>query len=823
MNKFYLKDWDLTDLNQKGIAVKANVPGDITADLYASGVIENPYYAMNCERCMWIGETDFLYETSFEVPRSMWNEDEIYICFDGIDLYADIYLNGQLLGKTEDMFLAYRYEVKNLLLQGENKLSVKMYSTLKAMENIDCEEYNGIFNRPRIMMRKVQCHFGWDWAPKMIGYGIWKDVYLIAQNKHCIEEFHFETHNDGWVTFFVDLSYNVQTYRDLDGYVVEKSAEDYLEDTLIFSLETEPYSDIYQTVSKKVVGAKSFVNMKIETPRLWWPNGYGEQPLYNYKVELYRAGVLVSEKKGRLAFREVRLLEESKSEDVLGFEFEINGEKIFLKGSNWVPAEVFTGTVTDDKYDVLLTYAKKANYNLMRVWGGGLYENDHFYELCDEYGITVIQDFMLSCADVPGNTPAWAELMKQEAIYQVKRLRHHPCIIWWNGGNEKIGAICLQYGCDNSFNEIVLQGIVANYAPSVPYRRQCPISYTDIDNDGTSGDVHTASIGSCLTESVEGYRERIAEHTYNFLTEIAVMGPNSVETNQKMYPKEELWPQGPSWAEHIMENPYDCTDWDFLDIQHIYIEKFYGTAKNLQDFTFKGMLYHAEALRAETEYSRFRKGRTMGCANWMYNDIWPSGTWSVVDYYGEPKQAYYQQRKSYAPVLVSFAQNEKGETCLFVANDTPIQRNMTLEFGLKKLDGEVLQNESLTIALEENGYFSKVAYDGVTERDVYFYVKGWDSEGEHYHNLYSQLFWKDCQFKSDYKIKTTQLSDTKLKVEIQANQFAKSVFLSLPDNFRYQYSDNYLDVEAGDTCEVYIMAEHPIPAEKLTVTDMGVL
>lgn len=823
MNKYYLKDWNLKDLNEKGISVKASVPGDITADLFAGKMIEDPYYAMNYKECTWIGETDFLYESSFVVPDSIWKEDEIYLCFDGVDLYADIFLNGELLGKTEDMFLAYQYEVKSQLKKGENILSVQMHSTLKAMEHIDCEDYNGIFNRPRIMMRKVQCHFGWDWAPKMSGYGIWKDVYLMGKNRHCLEDVYFETHNDGWVTFFTELSYNVQPHRDLDGYVIEGSAEEYQDDTLIFSIENEPFSECYQTVSKKVRGAKSFTNIKVEKPKLWWPNGYGEQPLYQYKVELYRNGLLVSEQHGRLAFREVKLLEEPKSEDVLGFEFEINGERIFLKGSNWVPAEIFTGTITNDRYQTLLTYAKDANYNMMRVWGGGLYENEEFYELCDEYGITVIQDFMLSCADVPGNTVAWTELMKQEAIYQVKRLRNHPSIIYWNGGNEKIGAICLQYGCDNWFNETVLSGIVAYYTSGVPYRRQCPISYTDMDNDGTSGDVHTASIGSCLTEDLEGYRARIAEHTYNFLTEIAVMGPNSLETNEKIYPKDQLWPQGPVWREHIMENPYDCMDWDFLDMQHIYIEKFYGKAENLNEFTFKGMLYHAEALKAESEYSRFRKGSTMGCANWMYNDIWPSGTWSVVDYYGEPKQAYYQQRKSYAPVLVSFSQNEQGETCLFIANDTPKQKKMILECGRKKLDGTVLWKEELHVDISENGYFSKPIFEGVSEKDTYFYVKGQDSEGENYHNLYSQLFWNGCTFESDYSVETEAVSETKLKVKIQALKFAKSVFLSFPDNFEYNYSDNYLDIEAGETCVVYITSSHQIPVEKLIVTDMGAL
>ena len=266
----------------------------------------------------------------------------------------------------------------------------------------------------------------------------------------------------------------------------------------------------------------------------------------------------------------------------------------------------------------------------------------------------------------------------------------------------------------------------------------------------TSGDVHYAMVGSCLTEPAETYRNRIAENTVNFITEFATMGPNSIETNRKIYSEEEIWPQGELWAERLMDNPYDCLPWNFLEMQHIYIDKFYGKSKHLSDFTFKGMLMQAEMLKAELEYARFRKGRTMGCANWMYNDIWPSGTWSVIDYYNEPKQVYYQQRKTYAPVLISYSQNEHEETCLFVANDTPHELTLQIRYGLKTIEGEVCWEKEQKLSVDKNGYYSEVVAVGRTQTNEYFYVEAFDNSGKRYKNLYSQCLWKDCKYESDY-------------------------------------------------------------------------
>ena len=813
-----LKNWKLMKENWEQ-PIKAEVPGDITVDLYNAGKIPNPYFGLNHKEIRWTTEENFTYQTIFTVGKEILEKEEVYLNFEGIDTYAEIYLNGMFLGKTDDMFLKYRFEVKKLLrMSEENLLEVKMISVYSVMDKIDTTGYFGTFNVARLFIRKAQCHFGWDWAPALCGYGIWGEVYLSGESTFRIEDVSYKTELSGWVTLFCELNYNIRATVDDYGKAIDGTSKEEKEDTLVYRIEKTPGSGEFLEISTKVTGKKNFVNMKVENPQLWWPVGYGEQPLYDYEVALYRGGEQASLKQGKLAFRTVELDESPLDEKMLGYGLKVNGEKIFVRGSNWVPIECFMGTVKEEKYQRLIDLALNANVNMLRVWGGGIYEKDIFYQLCDEKGIMVWQDFMFACSDLPEDDPVWLKRAVEECRYQILRLRNHPSLVYWCGGNEKTGSYGLQISKGDFFVDTVLHGLVKTLDRTRPYARQSPCSYTDVGNDLPSGESHYNSLETSLIQGVENYRSLVSKATVPFVSECALMGPNSVQTNKKIYPSDKLWPFNEYWEDRLMDNPYSAVPMTFVKRQKYYAETLYGKLKNLEDFTAKGMLVHAELFRVECEFARRNKGKTQGFLNWMYSDIWPSGSWSIIDYFGEPKQAYYQMKKSYAPLLVTFVENADGETELVVVNDRLQAFDGKIRYGVKTKDGDLLSEEEIVLSVESNGTFKKVLYKEKFLEGVYLFAT-YTVGGNLEKTLYSPTLWKG-KFNSDYTYQTEKINASQMKITVKANQFAKGVFISFKDNYKYDYSDNYFDLEAGEEKEILVTSYGGAFAE-LEITDFA--
>ncbi|MBR1974528.1 MAG: hypothetical protein IKA20_01635 [Clostridia bacterium] len=816
MKKVKIQNWRLVF---DGRTIPAKVPGDITIDLYNAGIVKNPYFGDNQKGNEWIPRQDFTYISEINADETLLAQESIRLVFNGIDVYSDIYLNNQLLGSTENMFLQYRFDVKELLKLGKNELRVEMKSTLNKMDTFDTTGYYSIFNEARIFVRKAQCHFGWDWAPKICAYGIWEDVYLEYGVSCNINDAYVIADAEGNVTFLTELNYDTNPLVDANGKAIDNTYVPEDGDTLHYYLSKKPSSKDYIKKSFKVTGKKNLACFKMEDFELWWPIGYGEHPLYNYVIELERGGKVIAERSGKLGFRSVRLLEKPKSDNSLGYELEINGKVIFVRGANWIPIECFTGVVEDEKYDRLTDLAAQGNFNMLRVWGGGIYEKDIFYNLCDEKGIMVWQDIMLACADIPEDKPEWVDNMLREVDYQVRRLRNHTSLVYWCGGNEKTGAYgrCITKG--DFFVNVLLRGAIMNLDRTRPYATQSPCSWTDVGQDSTSGESHHNSFERSLLEKPEVYRSLVAEKVVPFVSEAALMGPNTVETNKKIYPEDKLWPMNELWDDRLMENPYGSVPMTFAKRQMKYAEDHYGKVKSLEDFTAKAMQVHAECMRAEAEFTRSNEGRTGGFMNWMYSDIWPSGSWSAIDYWCEPKQVYYQMMRSYAPRLVTFVENNKGETELVVINDTLQPYSTPIRYGIKTFDGKIL-SESETQVTNLTGVYKERIDCDKERKDVYLFAE-YVENGEGRSIVYSSKFWSGVRFTSDYDVETEKLDACSVKVTIKANAFAKSVFISLKDNYKYLYSDNYIDVEAGKEKSVIITAEEPIDESQIIVTDFA--
>ena len=807
-------------LEYNGEKLKATVPGDVTLDLYANGKIKNPYFGINHKDLHWVTDTDFEYVNVFDLPDNIFNEEEILIEFDGIDTFAEITLNGTLLGRTENMFLKYSYSVKDLVKKCDNELVVKMLSTTKKMKEINDEGYFGVFNTKRLFIRKAQCHFGWDWAPDMPGYGICGNVSICGVKRCRLDNAHYKAANDGNITLFVDLNYTIRPQMDFNGRIIKEADEKLKNDVLRYTVALEPLKslDEAETVTEEclITGKKNFKNFYVKNPSLWYPAGYGEQPLYEYKVELIRDGKVIDEKTGRFAFREVKLEQSPTGKDTIGYRFIINGVPVFIKGSNWTPAECFIGSIKDEKYYNLIKKAKDANFNMLRVWGGGIYEKDVFYDICDNLGILVWQDFMFACADIPEDNAEFIENVKKEVTYQVKRLRNHPSIIYWCGGNEKTGTYGLQISRGDYFVDVFLRGLILNLDESRPYARQSPCSLTDVGNDKTTGESHAGCFEACLERGIENYRKVLAENVVPFVSECAIMGPCSLQGLTRMFPKDKIWPMNEYWSDRLMDNPYSAVLMDFPTREKRYAEFLYGECKNVRDFIAKGMTAHAEMLRAEIEYARFNEDKCGGFMNWMYSDIWPSATWAVVDYYLEPKQAYYQMKKSYAPVLLTYVDTKDGLN-LALINDTQKILTAKITYGEKTLDGRVLYSEFIDATVEGGNVFGKIVNREMQEKNSYLFAEAVIG-GEKVTTVFSSAMWRNCKFNADYSY-AVRTGNGKTAVTFKANSFVKGISLSLPDNYKYEYTDNYFDMQKGEEKTVYISAV--ADEETISVTDFS--
>lgn len=842
-----LQNWKLKEVGSSE-EISANVPGDITNDLYRAGKIPDPYFGLNHLKLREVADRDFVYTAKFFVkPDDIGAEQDAFLKFKGVDLFSEIFLNGVRLGDTDNMFKEYVFCVNDILKDGENTLEVKMRSATAYMKSLDCKNYFAVFNVPRIFLRKEQCCFGWDWAPDIPGYGIWQDVELYTESKNKITNVRCVANDRGEAVFHLEINYSVRPYYTNEGdYVVPPKT---YEDKLRVLLAKEPvYFGEGESLTEKafegaeicetdVGGYKSFLCFHLRNAALWYPIGYGRQPLYPYKAQLVRNGKVIDEKVGRIGFRSVALSEPVIGDTMLGYKLIVNGVEVYPRGANWVPIDCFTGRIEDQKYKKLIDLAAEGSFNMLRVWGGGIYEKDIFYDFCDEKGVMVWQDFMFACADIPENEKEWAKKAEEECVYQVKRLRNHPSLVYWCGGNEKTGSFGAKISLGDRFTNVILRGIVDHYDGTRPFARQSPCSHTDGGNDCGSGESHFSAFEPSMKKGYDKYRETVAETIVPFASECATMGPHSLETYRKIFPENKLFPMNELWNDRLMENPYAAVKMPFAKAQLKAATDLYGAVEDIRSFIEKASLAHAEMLSCQIGFQRAHKGLTSGFLLWMYSEPWPSGTWSVIDFYTEPKQAYYAVKRAFSDLYFGFYLEQDGSTYLFGVRDRVDEAKIVYECELKTFDGEILESFKGETLLDNKAVFKKKLSENFGARNeqnrgikdsesTYLYVKFYE-KGDEQHaktTLYSIDMWKQSSknFVQDFQVET-ETQDKKLLVRITAKQFAKSVFLHFKNNFEYRFSDNYFDVEAGSSREIIVTREDGgrIDATKLQVECFG--
>lgn len=777
-----------------GEVFSATVPGDIHNDLLNAGVLDDPYYSDNANACGWVTEQDWVYKRIFDVTEEMLL-NKIKLNFDGIDTYSEIFINDKKIGDTDNMFLKFSFDVNDYVNVGENTLSVKLKSIKEMAKQFPEDGYFGCFNVQRIFIRKAQCHFSWDWAPNFPAMGIWQDVYLELCPGSEIEKVAIHPYLDGRASFFVHMT------KDFDNENVEDKF-----------LTVKVWDDT-QTVTKTfpVDGVKNAFTVCVKEPKLWWPVGMGESHLYNYEVTLTEYGNDTYVKSGKFGFRTVELDQSPINEEKFACRFKINGEEVFLKGANWVPLDIMTGCIIDEKYKKAINMALNANYNCLRVWGGGIYEKDIFFDICDENGILVWQDFQLACADVPDDFPGFSERMVKEAEYQIARLQTHPSFFVTTGGNEKTGAFGKAKSRGDRLVYYTLRGLCDALDGTRPYMPSSPYSFSDRGNEYTSGDSHVNSYQTARAfGKLNEFRDILKDLDASLSSEIAVQGSCRVDALKKFIPKDKLWPVNDIYDLHFTRNPYDGTGTTFVEQQIEAANILFGEFDTVNEFVKKSMALHAEFVKADSEFHRARRSRCGGAMFWMFSDIWPSGTWALVDYYLIPKAAYYASKRAFEPVTPIITQI-KDNTGLYVVNDTLNDVKGTVTLRYTDIDGNISYEKCEEIVAKANSSIFVRNVDDIIESGTQkILVAELSMCNKKVKTFFYPDLWKNIKWANpEIDVKVERTAENRAEVIVTAKAaFARMVNIVVPELDKTSFSDNFFDMEKGETRVIDIVCEN---------------
>jgi beta-mannosidase len=659
----------------------ANIPGGVHTDLIALGHIPDPFLADNEQRVQWVAESDWIYLCSFSCSPELLAEEKILLVCEGLDTLATIALNGHELGRTDNMFRRYEWEIKPFLdAKGVNDLTITLYSPVKYAA--DKQAIHPLPGVPQAIpggpyLRKAPCQFGWDWGPQLPPIGIWKDIRLEGYSEARIEEVHLQQHHfDSQVT--VEAHLKVQHWGKLP---------------LTAALRiTSPDG---KALGKEVVfnaQVEVIVKVPIPQPELWWPNGYGGQPLYQVEMILKGGDTSAEKQLDKRRYQiGLRTIEIRQQEDQWGrsFEFVVNNIRILAKGSNWIPADTFPTRITKESIENLIRSAADTHQNMLRVWGGGIYEDERFYDLCDQYGILVWQEFIFSCSVYPLDDTKFLENVHHEVIQNVSRLRHRASLALWCGNNEmEWGWVDWNWNrdeyqdfkvaYDQFFHRTLKEWCLAE-DPDHTYWPSSPSSDTPfIDPNGQrQGDSHYWDVwhgGKPFTSYRQQYPRFMSEFGFQSLPPLKTI---------RTYAREEDW----NMTSYIMEQHQKNANGNSMMIRQM-LDSF-RMPEDFESLVYLSMALQAEGIRYGVEHWRRYPDRVAGILYWQMNDCWPVASWSSLDYFGRWKALHYAARRFFAPVLLSI-EDKPPEMLVHVSNDLLKSWEGKVNWYLETLDGQVI-------------------------------------------------------------------------------------------------------------------------------------
>lgn len=781
----------------------ATVPGGVHTDLLALNRIPDPFVGDNEKRVQWVAEADWEYSIKYKVEAELFHQPHLWLVCDGLDTLATVSLNGHTLGHVANMFRQYRWDVKPWLSEGENDLHITFDSpvgytaarqAIRPLPGVP----QAIPGSP--YLRKAPCQFGWDWGPQLPPIGIWKDIRLEGYGDARISEVHLrQVHFHGQVT--------VEAMVTVEQWVAVAL-------TTIMRITT-PDGEILEGKALVNDGGEAIVTCPISKPALWWPNGYGDQPLYNVEVSISRESdpeaQLLDQRSYQLG---LRTLELSQLEDQWGqsFRFIVNGIPILARGSNWIPADSFPTRITGETLEMLIRSAAATHQNMLRVWGGGFYEDERFYDLCDRYGILVWQEFIFSCSIYPLEDPDFLENVRLEVVDNVRRLRHRACLALWCGNNE------MEWGwVDWNWNRPELQDMKAAYDrffhhtlpawcmaedPDHPYWPSSPSSNTPfVDPNGQrQGDSHYWDVWHGR-KPFTSYRSQFPR----FMSEFGFQSLPPLSTIRS-YAVEADWNMTSYMMEHHQKNASGNS---------LMVGQMLDTFRLPDDFdnlVYLSMVLQAEGIRYGVEHWRRHSDRVAGILYWQLNDCWPVASWSSLDYFGRWKALHYAARRFFAPLMLSI-EDKPPEQAIFISNDMLESYEGLVVWSLETFDGVTLTEGHVPVIIKPQAVIQACSLDfsgyisDENSRQLVFSAELWQGDQLIARQTAAFAPIKHLSLADPHVSTKMRLVEDQLIVDLTARSLALLVELSLT-GVDVVFSDNYFNLPAGRSIQVTC----PLPA-----------
>ncbi|WP_235021515.1 beta-mannosidase [Chitinophaga eiseniae] len=823
--------WEFSRVDE-GVWRPATVPGTVHTDLLALQLIPDPFVGTNEKAVQWVDKKDWEYRKKWKLSAADLQYDVVELDFKGLDTYASVYVNGQLVLQSANMFVEQVVNVKRWLREGDNEVRVHFDSPIKhdmpqfLKDQVIYPAGNDASDIPlSIYARKAPYHYGWDWGPRLVTAGIWKPVLVKKWNKAVIRDVWWQQQQLTAASATLNAVATVEAV----------AAGTY---NLRLTTQVNNASKLTTTNTKVVLkqGRNTIqVPVQIRQPQLWWPAGQGEQTRYAATAELLDNAVAIDKNKQLVGLRTIEVVNQP---DSLGESFyvKINGRPVFMKGANYIPQDNFLPRVTTATYTKLFEDMRASHFNMVRVWGGGIYEDDLFYDLADASGILVWQDFMFACTLYPSDT-AFLNNVKAEAAYNIRRLRNHPSLALWCGNNEVAVAIKnwgwqsgyaytdeqwsqLQQGYDQLF-KTVLPAAVKENDPGRFYFHSSPISNWGKKEDFTKGDNHYWGVWHGM-EWFEAYNTHIprfmSEYGFQSFPEMATIDSFATKADYDIY-------------SNVMQSHQKSPAKGNTAIR-TYMLHYYQAPKDFPSFVYLSQVLQAEGMKTAIEAHRRAMPYCMGTLYWQLNDCWPGPSWSGRDYYGRWKALQYYVKDAFTPLLLSGVVEDK-QLHLWAVSDETRNKKADVELTVMDLAGNPLWKKTLSgINIAANTSRKIFSVDttailkGRNPAEVICYAQLRIDNKIIKRNIIYFAPAKEMPLEKPSVAVTfgkQAAQDGSVLMTIRTDKFARNVYLQLNNAMpEERFEENYFDLLPGETRTVRIYTRrNPVDIKAaLTITSL---
>lgn len=786
--------WNVTT-DTLEINMQVDVPSVIIADMYEEGLIPHPYYSDVEPSLLWIPQREWVYTLNFDADDNVIKEDVIELVFEGLDTYADVWLNGKHLFYADNMFRTWTCDVEDILKEKDNNIKIKFYPFDKVRDSL-IETYPLRFPEKYAVMRKAAYQNGWDWAPRYMNMGIWQPVYLKAWTRSTMNSASIITtaiQDDK-----ADLCFETHIKADKEHNVTLQVLHN---DVKILENDVQ---------LKKGDNNFSFP-FEIANPNLWNPNELGEQNMYTFNVKMLDDENIIEEKDIKMGIRTIEMVEEP---DSIGtaFYFKVNGTPLYMKGANYIPEEMITSWMSREKTKKLLEQCVgDAHMNMLRIWGGGIYPPDYFYEICDSLGILVWQDFMFAGSTYP-YSDEYINNVRKEAEKQVIRYKNHPSLALWCGNNE-ISEGYYNWGWQNSMGwsdeeykemkdgydrlfEEMLDEVVKTNDKSRPYWPSSPKNGWGRAASLTEGDVHYWGVWwgelpyEIYREKVGRFNSEFGYQSYPSMTTLKMIDENLdfdnpvIQAHQKHARGEKL----------IMDH----------------VVRYFGEPTDFEDYVYLSQLSQAYGMDIAISAQRGSRPRSMGSLYWQLNDAWTSISWSSIDYYGNKKALHYKLSEIYAPILLGMDETENGLYNLWISNDLQRDINGRVRILVEDMKGNQMFAFSEVVDIKANSCYRlpesiKINVSKKRKSECFARIILMEEDTVLCERLHFFVYPKDLKLvKTELEPKVT-FADGKYTLEFNSKVFVKDVFVSTTE--AGEFSANYFDVLPNTTKTITFVPE----------------